>query len=383
MTVVAHDIGPFGGMEAQLAELVRRLLVRGVRVTAIGRRVELDSHPSLVVVTVPGPRRPFPLAYPAFFVLGSLALWRHRSGPVYTIGAIAFNRAAARKVPFCHVAWARSQHRGSRASRAGLAHRASAVVSAALSRAAERLLYRPSLTGNLVAMSQAGALELEQFFPKMRPVAVIPNGIDPLRFRPDPNARKAVRSELNIPERTPLAVFVGGDWHRKGLPLAIEALALAPGWRLLIVGDGDRRAMELLAAEHGVLDRVAFSGRVSDAERYLAAADALAMPSTYEPWGNAVLEAESCGLPVIVCRTAGVLDFVDEHGSGLFVEPEARAVAGALRTLGDEDLRARMGARARERATEYSFDHVADLYVDLLLGTISRRPPGPVPAAAT
>ncbi|MFY9468782.1 MAG: glycosyltransferase, partial [Solirubrobacterales bacterium] len=231
VTVVAHEIGPFGGMEWQLAQLVGGFLARGVEVTAIGRRVELDAHPLLTVVELRGPRRPFPIAYLWFFLVGTAAIARHRRGSVYTIGAIVLNRVTARKVPFCHIAWARSARRGSRASHDSALFRVNAVISAVLSRTAERIVYRPRLTGRLVAMSTGDARELQEIFPAMSPVAVIPNGIDTDRFRPDPAARAELRESLGIDRDQLVAIFLGGDWARKGLPPVIEALSIARSWK--------------------------------------------------------------------------------------------------------------------------------------------------------
>lgn len=368
VTVVAHDVGPYGGMESQLAELVRRMLDRGTEVTVVCGRGEIAAHPGLTIVSVPLPQRPFPLKYATFFALGTWAVARHRRGAVYTMGAISFNRADARKVPFCHVAWAAQDHKRSRASRNSLPFRINSAISSAMSRAAERLLYRRALTGDLVAMSNGDAAELERYFPSMRPVWVIPNGVDTQRFRPDPAARAGTRAEL-VPGGGLLAAFVGGDWDRKGLPQAIEALAAAPNWTLAVAGDGDGAAMQALARRHGVADRLRLLGRIPDPERLLAGADALAQPSVYEPWGNAVLEALACGVPAIVTATAGVRDFVADGENGFVVEADASAVASALRRLEDADLRERMGVAGWKTASDYGFGRVADDYLALLTGS--------------
>lgn len=365
VTVVAHDIGPFGGMESQLATLVERLLARGVAVVAIGSRVDLAPDPLLTVVRARVPQRPFPIKYAAFFLLGSFAVARHRSGPVYTIGAITFNRADARKVPFCHVAWAARDHLLSRASRHSLPYRINSAISGAMSRAAEHLLYRPSLTGSLVAMSGDDAAELEHFFPKMAPVERIPNGVDTERFAADSLFPTSPEIEREFSDADLVAAFVGGDWQRKGLPQVIEALASSPRWTLAVAGEGDRDAMRRLAGRFRVADRVRLLGRIDQPEALFARADALAMPSVYEPWGNAVLEACACGLPVVVAPASGVNDFVADQKNGLIVDPTATAVASALSALENPALRARIGTGAAEMAKQYSYDRVADDYLSL------------------
>lgn len=374
VTVVAHDIGPFGGMESQLATLVERMLARGVAVVAIGSRVELAPNPLLTVVRASVPQRPFPIKYAAFFLLGSFAVARHRSGPVYTIGAITFNRADARKVPFCHVAWAAREQTLSRASRPSLPYRINSAISGALSRAAERLLYRPPLTGSLVAMSAGDAAELERFFPDMAPAEQIPNGVDTARFSSNTQLPTSAAIDRELTDSDLVVAFVGGDWRRKGLPHVIEALASVPRWTLAVAGTGDIDSMRRLAARFGIGDRVRFLGRIEQPEMLLARADALAMPSVYEPWGNAVLEACACGVPVVVAPASGVNDFVVNQKNGLIVEPNAAAVANALSILENPALRARIGTSAAEMAKHYSYDRVTDDYLALFSKSVSSSP---------
>ena len=156
----------------------------------------------------------------------------------------------------------------------------------------------------------------------------------------------------------------------------IDALAQRPAWRLLVVGNGDRAAMLEQAERAGVRQRITFAGRVADPERYLAASDALVMPSGYEPWGNAVLEACATGLPVVVAPGQGVNDFVVHEASGLIVEPDAAAIAAALLSLETVERRHVIGEAARVHAANYSFAAVADAYEELLFN----RPLKPVRA---
>ena len=80
VTLVAHEVGSMGGMERQLAELVTGLLQRGHTVTVLARVCAIAPHPGLRWHHVPGPARPFALAYPWFFLAGSFLVRRHRRG---------------------------------------------------------------------------------------------------------------------------------------------------------------------------------------------------------------------------------------------------------------------------------------------------------------
>ncbi|MDO9174846.1 MAG: glycosyltransferase family 4 protein, partial [Actinomycetota bacterium] len=348
VTVVSYAIGSYGGMESQLERLVHELLARDVRVTAIAALCDMPDSDQLDIVRVRGPRGPFLLYFPWFLVAGTISVARNRRGVVYTLGAATLNRADVRKIPFSQLAFERSRHYAPRASRSTMAHRLNARLTAAFGRSMERLLYRPALTKRLVATSTGDALELEAIFgPGMTPVPTIPNGVDCDRFQPDPAARRAVRAAEGLSADDPVAVFVGGDWGRKGLRLVVDALKLAPQWTLLVAGSGDAAAELEYARAAGVGDRLRFFGRVPDVERILAASDVIVNPSAYEPFGNAVLEGMACGLPAIVARANGVSDFVDGHATGRFVERDADAIADALIELEDRELRTRLGTNAR------------------------------------
>ena len=88
MTLVAHDIGPVGGMERQLTELIGGLLEDGFEVSVISRTCRVPAHPRLEWVRVRGPARPFPLAYPWFLLVGSALVRRRARGVVHSTGAI-------------------------------------------------------------------------------------------------------------------------------------------------------------------------------------------------------------------------------------------------------------------------------------------------------
>src|SRR5262249_43097622 len=106
------------------------------------------------------------------------------------------------------------------------------------------------------------------------------------------------------------------------------------------------------ASEAGLAGRVTFTGRVDAVEDYLRASDLFAFPSEFEALGISLIEAAACGLPALGARTGGIVDVIEEGGSGLLFEPrDAAALAAALsHLLGDAGLRERLGARAREIA---------------------------------
>jgi glycosyltransferase involved in cell wall biosynthesis len=172
-----------------------------------------------------------------------------------------------------------------------------------------------------------------------------------------------------IPEVTPQSPYVlilGRINWKKRIEIALEALQVVDGIRLVIAGgDDEGRGARLRerAAALGVADRVVFIGPVDGREKRLLLAGALAllMPSISENFGNSVLEAMAEGTPAIVVREVGAAEVVGESGGGFVVAPNGAGFAEAIRQLqGDPALRAQMGERAREAvALRYSWPAIA------------------------
>src|SRR3954447_13089548 len=134
VTLVAHDVGGIGGMERQLEQLILRVADLGHDVLVISRGYHLPDHPRVRAMRVRAPARPFVIAYPWFFALGSILVRARRRGVVHVTGAIIANRADIATVHLCHRAIA--EHRSLRRSRRTTAsYRANAAVARWLSRA--------------------------------------------------------------------------------------------------------------------------------------------------------------------------------------------------------------------------------------------------------
>ena len=367
VTIVAHEIGYDGGQERVTAELIAGLLERGHEVSAVAWRCDMEPHPRLHLRRVHGPRRPASLASLLFYILGSLRVWRARGDIRHTAGAVVINAADVITVHFCH-SYFQAAIGIKRRSRPGLVYRLNESLYNLLARGGESWSYRPERARRLVPVSDGLARELNQFFPSMQDrTTVISNGVDRERFSPDAQARADVRTELGIPEDALTAVFLGGDWERKGLRPAIEALARADDWRLLVVGDGDAERFRRAAHDSGVGGRVLFTGKTLDSWRYLAAGDAFVLPTAYETFGLAAFEAASSGLPLICTRVNGIEELISDGVNGFFAEADASAIAACLVRLGaDPALRDRMSREARRSTRRYSWSAIADEYERLL-----------------
>jgi glycosyltransferase involved in cell wall biosynthesis len=128
-------------------------------------------------------------------------------------------------------------------------------------------------------------------------------------------------------------------------------------WRLALVGDGRLEAdLRVRASGLGLEGRVEWHGVVRDPYVLYHSAAIFALPSRVEGTPNALLEAMSCGLPVVVSDGApGLLELVEDGVTGLVVPVnDAAALAQALRRLArNAELRRRLGEAARERVAEY------------------------------
>ncbi|MDA0163871.1 glycosyltransferase family 4 protein [Solirubrobacter ginsenosidimutans] len=363
VTLVAHHIGPVGGMELQVAQLATGLLARGHRVTTIAQASELPEHELLTRLRVPVRRVPFALFYPWFAAAAAPLVARHARGIVHTAGAIVPNAVDVATIHFLHRAYA-ELHTAPRVSRDTAAHRLNARASRALSLTAERLAYRPARLRSVVAVSGGVRREVERWFPGV-PATTIPHGVDLERFRPDAPRRAAERRRLGIAPDALVAVFVGGDWPRKGLTHAIRAVAAAARWQLLVIGRGDEAAFARVAAEAGAGERVHFLGVSRDTAAQYAAADAFVLPTRYETFSLVTYEAAASGLPLLVTRVSGPDELIVEGVNGAFIGDDAAVTARWLERLADPELRARLGAAARAAAAPYSWDAVVDRHVEL------------------
>jgi UDP-glucose:(heptosyl)LPS alpha-1,3-glucosyltransferase len=362
---VAGDVGGLGGMEHQSEQLVRSLLESGNSVTVIARTCELTRHERLKFVRVRTPARPFSLAYPSFVAAASLLAARRGNTLLHTTGAIVLNRADVATVHYCHRAAARVVS-GTRASHPSAAYRLNSLLVGIMSRAAERWCYRPERVGMLCAVSRGTASELEREFPRMRgAIETIPNGVDVERFRPDPAARQQIRTALGLSEAQPVALFVGGDWERKGLRHAVSALRSAPDWQLLVAGRGDPAPLLALARSSGTEQRVRFLGSVADMPALYAAADAFVLPTTYEAFPLVTLEAAACALPLLVTRVNGVEDLLLDGVNGWFIDRDDVSIADRLNRLRDEpELATTMADAARRAALGNTWDGMASRYLE-------------------
>jgi UDP-glucose:(heptosyl)LPS alpha-1,3-glucosyltransferase len=158
------------------------------------------------------------------------------------------------------------------------------------------------------------------------------------------------RDERQPPEDDDIRVlFAGTGWERKGLRFAIQAMeAQEARMKLLVAGRGDQEKFSS--------PRVHFLGVVADMPALYRQADVFLLPTIYDPFSNACLEALASGLPIITTRANGFSEIIENgrHGTVIDHPRDVAAIADALRFWSDPARRAQ--ARIENRALAAQFD---------------------------
>ncbi|HEY6417727.1 MAG TPA: glycosyltransferase family 4 protein [Candidatus Binataceae bacterium] len=196
------------------------------------------------------------------------------------------------------------------------------------------------------------------------------NGVDLDRFRPaaDNTDREMVRAHYRIPADARVVIFVGNGFARKGLGALIDAWpSLAGEPYLLVVGSDNASATYgNRAYQLGVTQRVVFAGAQPNVEALFHAADAFAMPSMFEPFGNVVMEAMASGLPVLTSEQSGVQELVPREMRPFVVENPDDPSEVALRLGLLLDSRESLGTLARAAAEQHPWDRYGKELVALI-----------------
>lgn len=215
---------------------------------------------------------------------------------------------------------------------------------------------------------------------------VIYNGIDQNRFKPQEGraAGETVQYGIQLLVSDFVIGAVGNLWPNKNhmeLILAfIELKESVPNARLLIAGEGSERdRIEAAIKSGGLMGRVALLGKVEDVRPVLHRIDVFVLPSIYETFSNATLEAMSMEKPVVVKKTGGMPEMIRHGVDGyMYDDGDVSGLASILRELSSKsDTRLEIGQNARKAVLEqFTFSRMANEYRELLFGReIPSTPP--------
>jgi UDP-glucose:(heptosyl)LPS alpha-1,3-glucosyltransferase len=356
-----------GGCETYIADLARRLVADGHAVHLYAARWDPNALPA----TVQYHRLP-PATGPRF-----LRPWRFGSACARAVAedrhqiSIGFNKTWGQDILYpqggLHVASAAHnllKHRHPVAR--GMARLAKTFDLAHWSFARlERRQYLGTDGPLVIVNSRMVRDDFERYYGiDPRAVGVVPNAIDPARFREEDRPRRRLewRQRWGIGAEETVALFVAMNYQLKGLePLlyAVRRLPIRPPFRLLIAGNPDTHRYERLARRLGIIDRVCFIGFCPETRNCYFAADFLVHPTFYDPCSLVVLEALACGLPVITSRFNGASELLHPPREGYVIEDphDHEHLAWCMNQLRDSARRIHCAQAARRTAAQWTFEH--------------------------
>ena len=205
-------------------------------------------------------------------------------------------------------------------------------------------------------------------------IAVAYNGVNLNKYSPGNRSkwRAGTRHSLRIGEGDKVILFVGSGFRRKGLETLIqslpEAIKALQGERLvtIVIGKGDSSDYLQMARRLGVEDHILFLGPQSGIERFYSSADAFVLPTLYDPFSNACLEAMASGLPVITTWNNGAAEIIEEGKEGFVmasIKDTSELAGKIIRALSDAEV---MGMRARAKAEQFSIYRAASVFIDII-----------------
>jgi UDP-glucose:(heptosyl)LPS alpha-1,3-glucosyltransferase len=237
----------------------------------------------------------------------------------------------------------------------------------------EQSLFSDGNTMRVIAASQMVKDEIVNLYgyPTNR-IDIVRNGVPVEKFRFDPELRENSREKLNLKPDQIALLFAGSGWERKGLLFAIEAAALCKDRkiRLLVAGRGNARRYKTKRLRFWREEPVQFLGEVADMLRIYAAADIFILPTIYDPFSNACLEALACGLPVITTRSNGFSEIIEDgvHGSIVDHAGDLLALRDAIRFWSDPSRRAAARSTNSQLSTQFDILRNIEGTLQILLG---------------
>ena len=219
--------------------------------------------------------------------------------------------------------------------------------------ALESRLFAPEGAGIIIANCRMVKEEIvrEYGYPAER-IHVVYNGL-PVTA-PSRGLRAQTRAQLGLTESDYVLLFAGSGWERKGLQTALDAVEQIPAAcrpLLLVAGKGNPR-------RYRQSERVRFLGPVGQMAAYYAAADVFVLPTLYDPFSNACLEALAAGLPVLTTAANGFSEILQPGIEGeVLQEPtSSAALARAMEAWSDPARRTAIQPRLLELASRFTIE---------------------------
>ncbi len=363
---VRQHFAGFGGAELFLATAMRSLSDAGARVSLITRSWKAPSDATIVVCNPWAAGR---LWREASFARAVRSLMRERRFDIVQ---------SHERIPGCdvyragdgvHLEWLRQLERVS--TRAASAARRLHPFHRYLAEAERRTLAAPELKAVICNSAMVRDEIRARYGVPESLLKVIYSGVDLERFSPQgAGAASALRERLGIAPRTLVALLVGSGYRRKGVEAALRAISRTGDACLVVAGRDSRPGRyQRLAADLGIAARVRFVGPVEDVRSLYAGADLFVLPTLYDPFPNAALEAIAMNLPVVTSTKSGAAEVVTRHGLGAVCDAlDVEALAAAIEGLRDDSARARCRENCRRAAPEFAIERMSAEYLAVYRG---------------
>ena len=352
-----------GGAERFVAGLASTLGGQNVQVTVITRRWDGAGQQDVITCDPPKPTR-------------VIRDWGFARGVRRILRSHRFDLVQSNeRIPGCHLYRA-----GDGVHREWLRQRARtqslpARLATALSpyhawvRYAERAMFESPEMRAVICNGQMVRDEILEWFDiEPEKLHIIHTGVDTDYFHPRcRETGEDTRRGLGVSNDTPLFAFIGSGFARKGLDAAIRAIAAVPEAHLIVVGQNNHTArFRRLSRSLGAAERLHFTGILSDVLPVYGAADALLLPTLYDPFPNVTLEAMACGLPVVTSTKCGAAEIIRNGENGWVSDAlDVHEFTRALRTLCDSDRCRSIGDEARRTAECFTLDVMRERLLDL------------------
>ena len=241
----------------------------------------------------------------------------------------------------------------------------------------ERRVFRSPRLKKIVANSRRGKTEIMHHYQVAGDkIEVVYNGVDLEGYHPRNRGRFRVsqRREMGLREEEWVILFLGSGFRRKGLDGLMEAFGRVakeiPEAVLVVAGKDRPGGYRIAARKLGIENRVHFLGPTRKAKELYAASDLFALPTLYDPFSNACLEALATGLPVLTSSQNGVSELIVDGKSGLLV-PEAtdfETIAEKIRVFHHAPDRSAWGGEARKASEKFSIEKAVNRLLDIYAG---------------
>lgn len=239
----------------------------------------------------------------------------------------------------------------------------------------EKTLLKSKKLKSVIANSEMVKIDIIKHFglPEDK-INVIHNGINSELFNLGAisGLRKGLRKRFGISENCHLILFVGSGYERKGLPCLLEAIAKLKekeiNIKLLVIGKGKIKRYEQHSKKLQIDKDIIFVGPQKDVRGYYAASDLFVLPTLYDPFSNATLEAMACGLPVVTSRFNGAAEVVEKEGMGYIIQnpTDLEEIADKIEDILQKDDKRRYKDKSIGIAKDYSIEKTVNEFLKVL-----------------